>query len=262
MIGQKKLKNKIDSYTLSTLPHSILLVGELGSEVNEIEEYISDKFGLPIYDLTELISEEYIEEVYSMPSLGLYVIDGSKITEKEQNILLKFYEEPSEYMYIIFTCENKYNILETINTRSYELVMDLYSIDELEPLCNSEMKESILKIANTPGTVEELNHIDIKGLERLCTTVLDSMAIANYQNALTIANKINFKDEYDKYPLWAFIRMLSNTILEYIKKGNLSSSNLYWLVDKFNKNYSPLLDKKRYFENLITNMWMEVRRGN
>ena len=262
MIGQKKLKNKIDSYTLETLPHSILLVGELGSEINEVEEYISDKFGLPIYDLTGLISEEYIEEVYSMPSLGLYIIDGSKITEKEQDILLKFYEEPNKYMYIIFSCENKYNVLETINTRSYEFVMDLYSQEELRPICNEEMADTILKIANTPGTFEELNHVDLNGLEKLCKTMLTSLAMANYQNALSIANKINFKDEYEKFPLWAFIRMLSNTILDYIKEGKMESSSMYWLVDTFNKNYSPLLDKKRYFENMLTKMWLEARNGN
>ena len=34
------------------------------------------------------------------------------------------------------------------------------------------------------------------------------------------------------------------------------------LDDEFNKTYEPLLDKKRYFENMLTNMWLEVHRGH
>ena len=257
MIGQQKLKSKIDSYTLSTLPHSILLVGERGSEQDEVCEYISEKFNLPLYDITELISEEYINEIYSMPNFGLYVINSDKFsevsTEKKQNILLKFFEEPNAYMYIVFVCSSKYNLLETIQTRSYELQMDLYSRDILLPMCTNN-PELELKIASTPGMVEELNHIDIDGLKLLCENIVTRINVANYQNTLTIPSKINFKDEYDKYPLWAFIRMLGVVMLE-------KRSNLYWLVEKFSKKYNLLLDKKGYLENLLTELWIEARNG-
>jgi hypothetical protein len=254
MIGQLKLKSKIDSYTLSTFPHSILLTGDRGSEKDEICEYISDRFNFPRYEITELISEEYIEEIYSSPTFGLYIIDGTKITEKEQNILLKVYEEPNPYMYLILTCESKYNILETIQTRSYELVMDIYTRDELLPLCKKDI-ELELRLANTPGTVEELNQVDLPCLKKLCSTILEKINIAAYQNTLTISDKINFKDEYDKYPLWAFIRMLSLVMLE-------EKSPLYWYLLDFTKKVEPLLDKKRFFENLLTKMWLEVHNGH
>ena len=254
MIGQKKLKSKIDSYTLSTFPHSILLLGDRGSEKEEICDYISSKFSLPKYDLTELISDEYINEIYSMPNFGLYVIDGTKITEREQNVILKFYEEPNDYMYIILTCESKYNILETIQTRSYELVMDLYTRDELLPLCSKDT-ELELSLANTPGTIEELNYVDLQSLKKLCDTIMNKLEIASYQNTLTIANKVNFKDEYDKYPLWAFTRMLSLVMLE-------RKSPLYWYLLDFMKKYEPLLDKKRFFEHLLTEMWIGVKNGH
>lgn len=262
MIGQERLKSKIDSYSKFTLPQSILLIGPLGSEKVEVCEYISEKFDFPIYEITSLITDEYINEIYSMPTPGLYIVDCSKITEKEQNILLKFYEEPNKYMHIILMCENRYNILETIQNRSYELVMDSYSREELLPLCNPEKVDDILKIADTPGTVQELNQVNLISLKKLCNTILESLSVANYQNTLTIANKINFKDEYEKYPLWAFIRLFGNTILEYINEGKNLNSNLYYYVMNFNKTYEPLLDKKRYFENLLTNMWLEAKHGN
>lgn len=259
MIGQKQLIEKINTYSLRTFPHSVLLIGDRGSENNEVCEYISRKFDIPLYDITELISDDYINEIYAMPELGLYVIDGSKITEREQNILLKFYEEPNAYTYIIIMCESKYNILETIQSRSYDLIMDKYSRDILEPLCTKEPKELILSIANTPGTVEELNHTDIDGLRKLCETILEKINVASYANTLTISNKINFKDEYDKFPLWAFIRMICKTAVDFMQEGRPINEKLYWLIDEFSKTYEPLLDKKRYFENMLTNMWLAVR---
>ena len=254
MIGQKKLKNKIDTFTINNFPHSVLLLGEYGSEKEEICEYISEKFNFPKYDITELISDEYIDEIYSMPAWELYVIDGTKITEKEQNILLKVYEEPNPYMYLILTCESKYNILETIQTRSYELTMDLYTRDELFPLCTNDA-ELELSLANTPGTIDELNQVDLVSLKKLCSTILSKLNIAAYQNTLTISDKINFRDEYDKYPMWAFTRMLSLVMLE-------NKSSLYWYLLDFMKKNEPLLDKKRFFENLLTEMWLEVHSGH
>ena len=186
-----------------------------------------------------------------MPDLGLYVVDGTKITEREQNILLKFYEEPTSYAYIILICEIKNLLLETIQTRSYELTMDCYLRSDLEPLCNAN-QDLMLSIANTPGTIEELNHVDVIGLKSLCDNVVDKINVASYQNTLTIANKINFKDEYDKYPLWAFIRMLERVMLE-------KRTDLYFLVKDFDSKYEPLLDKRRYFENLLTNLWLASR---
>lgn len=258
MIGQQKLKSKIDSYTLSTLPHSILLTGERGSEQDEICAYIAERFNLPMYDITDLISEEYINEIYSMPSFGLYIINSdnflSSNSENKQNILLKFFEEPNPYMYIVFICSNKYNLLETIQTRSYELHTDLYSRSQLEPLCIGN-KELQLRLAGTPGLIEELNHVDLEGLKLLCENMVTKIQKANYQNTLTISNKINFKDEYDKYPLWAFIRMLELVMLEH-------RSNFYWLVEKFSKKYELLLSKKDYVDNLLTELWLEAKYGH
>lgn len=258
MIGQKALKSKIDTYTLKTFPHSILLTGERGSEQEDICHYISEKFNLPLYDITEIVSEDYINEIYSMQDFGLYVIDSDRFSdvsaERKQNILLKFFEEPSPYMYIIFICSNKYNLLETIQTRSYELAMDLYTREELLPLCSNDV-ELELKLASTPGTIEELNHVDLEKLKTLCENIVSRIGSSNYQNALTISNKINFKDEYDKFPLWAFLRMLGIVMLE-------KRSNLYWLLEKFNKKYSLLTWKKDYLDNLITDMWLEAKNGH
>ena len=254
MIGQGKLINKINSYTLDTLPHSILLVGDRGSEQDEICKYISNKFNLIILNITDNISLEYINEIYLSTNPTLYIIETASITEREQNILLKFFEEPNPYVYIILVAESKYNLLETIETRSYELILEKYSKEQLEPLAKE--KNLTLKICNTPGQVDIANHTNMYKLYELCKLILEKMSVAAYFNALSISNKINFKDDPDKFDLFLFIKMLGYVLIENHSNKSLE---MYKELCLLNKKIWIVLNKKQAFENFITNIW-EISR--
>ena len=78
MIGQEKLINQIDKLTLDTFPHSTMLVGDLGSGKHTICDYITNKFGLPKFDITDKISQETIEEIYTKVEPIFYIIDALK----------------------------------------------------------------------------------------------------------------------------------------------------------------------------------------
>jgi len=262
MIGQKGLINKLGRYTLKNLPHSILLLGDYGSEMSEICEFISDTFVLPHYEITELISPEYIDDIYHMNSPGLYIIDGDKITEREQNMLLKFYEEPTTYSYVVFMCSGLFNIIDTIISRSYIFQLDRYSKEDLIDLCSNSNKDLELELANTPGTVNELNNINLEYLKKLSESILTKISTASIPDVLTIVDKINFKDEYDKIPLWAFIKMLELTILELMKNGHPVNYQISNLINNFKKYYIYMTDKKRYLENLLINLWLVSKNGN
>ena len=140
-------------------------------------------------------------------------------------------------------------------TYIYLIITLVLLVEKIVEICDEEKRASILQIATTPGMVEELNHVDLTSLKLLCNNIVDKISIAGYQNTLTISEKINFKDEYEKFPLWAFIRMIGNTMLE-------KHSDLYWLLQDFNKKYKPLLNKKHFFENLLTRMWLEAHNGH
>lgn len=257
---QNKLVKTIDKFTLSTLPHSILLLGDRGSGQQELIEYIANKFNMLQFDMTELINNDFINQIYSSQNLVLYCIDVNKITEKDQNILLKLYEEPTAYSYIILYCESDYNILETIKTRSYSMVMNKFTKDQLVNfISDGSNKELILNVCSTPGQIEEISHYDILSLYKLCDNIVINMDKSNYQNALSIANKINFKgDEYSKYPLYEFIKMLSYVLLEKSK----CTKKYFYMYDKLltmSKNIQFMLDKKRYFEHFITDIWVSGR---
>ena len=253
MLGQEKLLEKINNYTIDTLPHSILLVGQRGDPYLELCEYISNKFNLPLFDITETISDDYINEIYQSPNLGLYVVNTVNITVREQNILLKFFEEPNRFTYIILLCESASDLLPTIISRSFEFDFEKYSYYQLEPLAKE--KDLTLKVCSTPGQIEIANSTDMVSLYNLCKTILDKMSRAAYFNALTISDKINFKDEYEKYDLYLFIKMLSYVML------NGSDVKSYFLLKNFNRKIWPLVNKKQQFENFITELWL-LKHGN
>lgn len=253
LYGQDNFISKLNKYTLNTLPHSILLLGDKGSCQYEICEYISTKFNLNLYDLSCLISKEYINQIVMCSVPSLYVIDINKIEEKEQNILLKLFEEPSSYSYIILYGESTLNLLDTIINRSYIMTLDRYSKEQLSPLVTKGDKDLILSICNTPGQIEIANHTNIEELKILCDKIVSKINIANIENTLSISNKINFKDEYDKYDLSLFIKMLGVSIL------NSSQKWMYDYVLELNKYIKFMNDKKSYFQNFLIKIWRESR---
>ena len=251
--GQEKLYQQIDSFTISTLPHSILLLGEEGSGHIEICQYIADKFNMNIYDLTDFISLEFINEINSTNTISLYHVDISRITEKEQNIILKLFEEPNPFTYIVLNCYSDDSVIETIKSRSYILKMSKYTHEQLSELTDNEL---ILKICTTPGQIEIANRTDMTKLYNLCETILKSISTANYQNTLSISNMINFKDEYDKYDLKLFIRTLKYVIL----MGNYEKGlQIYTELNKMAKKIESMNSKQIYFEHFLTDIWNLTR---
>ena len=124
--------NKSFTYTLTTFPHSVLLLGDKGAGHVDICNYLGDKFGVAVYDISELITTEFINQIYLNVDPAIYIIDMTKISEREPNILLKLLEEPNPLTYLILYGESTYSILETIQNRSYILQMDKYSRKQLE----------------------------------------------------------------------------------------------------------------------------------
>ena len=249
--GQEELYGKINSFTISNLPHSILLVGEVGSGKHEICEYIANKFNLQFFDVTNSINNELIDQINQTKTNSLYVINISDLSIREQNILLKLYEEPDTNTYIILKSTSEYLPLETILSRSYVLKMKNFSRELLSSYITSNDKDYILNICTTPGQIEIANHTDIDKLRSLCDNMINRLKTAPLFNVLSIVNKINFNDEYDKFDLFLFIKVLSYECL-MLKDGNI---NLYKLIKKLDRYIWSMSNKKQYFEHFLIEAW-------
>lgn len=263
MVGQKKLLAKINSYTVDTFPRSLLLVGEKGCGKHTLVKYISENIvRFPILDATENISDEYIDAIYRNPNPCIYLIDLNEFTEKEQNILLKFVEEPLLNSFIILLSETKSNILSTILNRCMVLEFEQYSNEELSGFMESGADINLISnVLHTPGKIINTNVNNLLAMQDVCEKITTKLSVANFSNALTIGSKINYKDEYDKFDIEIFFDMLSFTMFNaYLKSNDVKVYKLYLTTLKYRKKLIDKRINKEYFmQNFLTNLWKESR---
>lgn len=263
MVGQKNLLNKLNDYTIDSFPHSSLILGEEGSGKHTLSMYIKENIlKLPLFDITENISDEYIDMIYRNGSPAIYLIDMSQMMEKEQNILLKFIEEPLNNAFIILLCENRNNLLNTIYNRCFVIELESYTKEELSQfVLNEEDKELILSVLRTPGKILNTNLSNIRAIYDICEKMVDKMNIANFSNTLTIANKINYTDEYNKFDINVFFDMLIYTLYnKYLEENNKKILDMYLLTIEMQKKLiDKRLNKEIFMQNFLTKFWKESR---
>ena len=96
IIGQKKLLNQLNNYTDTTLPKTMLFIGDFGCGKHTIAKHVAQNFNLDYVEINESVSTEDLTDFNYRPVNTLYVIDLTKFSEKQQNQFLKFIEEPSK----------------------------------------------------------------------------------------------------------------------------------------------------------------------
>ena len=264
MIGQTNLVTKLKAYTLETLPHSILITGEYGCGKHTLVNEMKDYFGLDLFYITDNLNMDAIEQINSRIFPAFYVIDATDITEREQNVILKFLEEPSQLAYLIIICENKSTLLETVVNRCVSFEFEPYTRQELMSFVSDDIsnKELLLTLCNTPGRIKLINSAVLQDMNELCLKIINKIQIANYANTLSISNKINYDKSYDKFDVKVFINCLMYNILNaYKSKADVSLYRYYNIINKYsNRLKDTRLNKEMLIENTLTELWQESRR--
>lgn len=266
IIGQKKLLQTLDS--LKHLPHSFAFIGEEGAGKHLLADYVNNKFfDIPYLDITENHDEEVLDNILRYPQKRLYVLDIDKIPTKEQNKLLKFIEEPFGNIYVCLLCSNADLLLPTTRNRIILYTLRPYSSLELSYFSsNSDISvdSKYMRVAvKTPGDIKKIRdlNVNLDDIDVLCDKIVHKLSIASFANTLSIVDKINFKDEYDKVDLIFLLRILCNKYYEeYVKTKQVVyfSSYMEVLNTKIALNQDNRLDKKRLISSMLINLW----RGN
>lgn len=263
MVGQKKLLSRINTFTIDTFPRSAMIVAAKGMGKHTLVQYIKENIlKLPLIDITENISSEVIDKIYMNPNPSIYLIDLSKMTEKNQNIMLKLIEEPLNNSFIILLAENQHFVLDTIISRCVLFEFDNYSKEELKTfVTDADNVDLILSILESPGKILETNTQNIKDIIDTCEKIVTKLGQAHYANALSIANKINFKDSYDKFDFEVFISSLTTQLFSaFLKTNNHKILKMYEILrDQKKLLIDKRLNKEIFFNNLITKLWKAVR---
>lgn len=256
MIGQEKLLNKLKDYSLDTFPRSVLLEGKRGCGKHLFCKEISKKLNLELVDITKNLTLEYINEIYINPIPKIYLIDVSLISIKEQNIILKFVEEPLKNSYILLLCENENQVIATLKNRCQKWIFENYKDFELSSFAPGPLDDYYFKIFDTPGKLLSIGGVDLKAYEELSVKMVDKLKVASLPNTLSISEKIAFKNEKDKLNFQIFIDIMC---FYFNKSDNLSILNE---IKNYRKNsLTPQVNQKMLFENLLINLWRLYRSG-
>lgn len=259
IIGQTKIISMIDK--LEQAPKTVLLLGPKGCGKHLLVNYLAEKYNLASIELTSSVSAEELED-YSHSTIDtLYLIDLGSFTEKQQNVLLKFIEEPTKSVYIALIANSEAGILPTILNRCMKLKFEPYSKRDVELILNRPVNDLAFQIFQTPGKLLNLTDTALADLIRVGTEVVSQISSKSYGQALSISTKINYKDLYSKLDFILFFDTVAYLALEdYKNTGNKKSFDIFIITNKFKQytNHSGLI-KEALMLNYLTTLWEATR---
>lgn len=267
LLNQDGILSKIARCTLDTLPRSLLLNGEYGCGKHSLCNYISEKFNLQQQEITECLNLDFIDSLYMRVEPALYIINAEEISVKEQNVILKFLEEPLKNAYIVLLCSSVDQLLPTITNRCVVWTFNEYSKEFLKSFASGDQADLIVSVAKTPGQVKELSlNTNIKDMIELADKIVHKIGVASLPNTFSISAKFNYKTtdtDPSKFNIKVFIRILINVIEECIKADNNPVyTEMYKLTHKLQKNSKVAhVDIRRLFEYYLVCLRELVRGG-
>ena len=258
---QDKIISEIKRIKQEIFPNTTLLYGDFGAEFSIVIDAIKDHLGLESEDITDAISYERIQDIYLNSTPKVYTINILNLTEKQQNVLLKFVEEPLSTSYIVLTATYDTRIIDTLANRCFVLFLDTYKYEEIKHLIKYTCEdESYLKyISTTPYLIEKYNNYNIEKIYNLCKNISERLQDASFQNTLTISGNLKFSEDLE-FDL--FLRTLLYTICMSFKNSRDSQRN-NTLLDYYSivrehlvtERRSKILARDVLFDNLLTELW-------
>ena len=263
IIGQKTLLKTLDSYTIQTLPKTMLFLGEAGCGKRIVARHLADRLGLDFVIIENNTTSDQLIEFAQKPLKTIYFIDLSAFTEKAQNQFLKFVEEPADSVYVIMAAKSEIGILPTILSRGIKHHFEAYSEEQLKQFewMVSKPNALVYKICRTPGQLADIDGDRLVELYKLCKNIAKNIKKASYANTLSIALKINFREDYSKFDFETFFNVLEYAAFEEYKETNTKESFItYQLTNKYRQQLSNRSVAKESFTlNFLSTLWEAVR---
>ena len=269
MVGQEFLLNNIPK-TLDEFPHTLLIEGAVGSGRHTLVKYICDSFKIEPIDFKELgIKETTINDLMLSPSIHICVLDLTGVSIKEQNVMLKFLEEPLNHCYIILLCETSSQVLPTVVNRCVHWKMEPYTKEQLklffydytayDEYSFEWVPDVLFDYVKTPGDVLNVinSSLDINEAVSLINNIITNISRANFSNVLVLVDKIKeFNQDKGIIEFDMFLKLFFVVLEERVKnENNITLYNMYYklqnLYELHKKPYLHLNEKQLYEKFLL-----------
>lgn len=256
MIGQSKLINQFNNFSLDNLPHTILLVGKYGCGKHTLCTELANRLQLDLFEVPDKITVEVLNQINSFVNPTLCVFKDVDFKIKEGNMLLKTLEEPLSHIFYIILSENTEGILDTILNRCQIFRFTDYTWDELVQFATEQQIpgfQTILPIADTPGKLLNWYKLPITDMLNLSEQIFDNIEKANLANILVLSDKLNFDGKNDsKFDPTVFFNVLLYCIRERVMKNLQNSVSQYLITKEFLYEITfPGMNLKYAYENYL-----------
>lgn len=229
MIGQSRLLSDIQTLIdRDKFPRFSIIVGQTGSGRKTMAKEIAKRLKVMVVVLPDVKVDtirSMIEESYKIPYRLLYIIPNAEnMSLASKNAILKVTEEPPNKAHFIMTVQDESQLLDTIKSRGMIFHIDPYTpteIGEYAQCDNTEDLKIITSVCEVPGDVDLIKKIEPVEFYHYVDSVVDNIAEVSGANSFKIANKINLKDDPEKYDLALFWRTFMLVCLERMNEDPL-----------------------------------------
>lgn len=253
MIGQVNLMNALNRLIQQgDFPRFCIFVGAAGSGKKLLASNVANKLsdivinvGIKADDIRGMI-----ESAYRLTSTCVYIIaDADSMSLAAKNALLKVTEEPPNDAYFIMTLQDENRTLDTIKSRGVIFHMERYTPIEIEDYVGEKFgydKDIPIyqALCENIGEVEKLHSYNVKDFYSYVKLVVDNIATVSGANSFKIGDRINFKDNTEKYDFKLFLRAFMSVCMDnatwLLEKGSadsLSKMNLYLNWERITSKY-------------------------
>ena len=268
MIGQQHIVDELTKYSLDTLPKTILLLGEAGSEQFDVAKEAAAHFSLELVSITaEDLKAENIEKIIEYtqyPVDRFYYIEWSDLFGhgSATTKLLKILEEPGEHMFILVSLESTAGVEEAVLNRCVKFTCAPYSETQLKE-CEWMVRnpnELVYKICKTPGQLADVDGDQIQALFALCDKVISQVKKASYANTLTLIAKVNCDKDETKFDFYQFFNTLEYvSFKKYLNTKDIELYKLYMYINKTKQSYlNKKIAKEAFMLNFLDGLWRLV----
>ena len=223
IIGQTKLQAKLNG---QPIPHFFILWGDRGAGKYTMSKQIAsnNRYNYVLVENNIEGIRQLIEDCTAISTPTLFYIKGDNLSIPAQNALLKLSEEPPSKGYIMIGVRNVDNLLATIRSRAKLLIMDNYSVHELNDVFDlydlGEVPRDILcSVATTPGQMLEYVNKDFINMYQYALKVYNNILRVSTGNAFKICNPIGFKED-DGYPVELFLELYKQVVIDEQKHSS------------------------------------------
>jgi len=224
---------------------------------------INNKTGkIPIGLIHFIISQLKYKTAYNE---GFVVIirNAEKMTKESQNAILKTLEEPPDNVYFILTTSNEMDLLPTIRSRSYKILMnglknnDMKLIIEKFNIDKENIDTLVLLSQGSPGKLHKYSTYDVNSVKE---SVIESLKSRNFNKLISDISK-NYKDKYQLDILNQIYREIFFIVLRDFYIDNESTYFHYDFklpIDRVNSTIEKLVAVEK---NSIYNLSKDIEWG-